>query len=61
MKKINNFIQEKLKVNSKTNIQSTIFEEILEYWGLKYEKKDINFFNGGAFCPGLNRVRAKQR
>ena len=39
MKKINNFIQEKLKVNSKTNIQSTVFEEILEYWGLKYEKK----------------------
>ena len=42
MKKINNFIQEKLTVNSKTNIQSTVFEEILEYWGLKYEKKEIN-------------------
>jgi hypothetical protein len=42
MKKINNFIQEKLKVNSKTNVQSTVFEEILEYWGLKYEKKEIN-------------------
>ena len=42
MKKINNFINEKLKVNSKTNLQSTLLDEILEYWGLYDEDDEIN-------------------
>ena len=54
MKTLNNFIQEKLnrtksslmleklKINSKTNVKSNVFEEILEYWGLDDENKEIN-------------------
>lgn len=42
MEKINNFINEKLKVNSKTNLQSTLLDEILEYWGLYDEDDEIN-------------------
>ena len=42
MKNLNSFIQEKLKINSKTNVQSNILDEILEFWGLDDENKDIN-------------------
>lgn len=42
MKKINNFIQEKLKVNSKTKIKSNVFEEILICWGLDEDDNEIN-------------------
>jgi len=36
------FMLEKLKINSKTNVQSNILDEILEFWGLDDEDKDIN-------------------
>ena len=54
MKNLNSFIEEKLKIgktsfmfeklkiNSKTNVQSNILDEIFEFWGLDDEDKDIN-------------------
>lgn len=42
MKTLNNFILEKLKVNSKTNLQSALLDEILEYWGLHDEEDEID-------------------
>lgn len=40
MKKINNFIQEKLKINSNTKINKyeSLIDKIIEVWGVKYYK-----------------------
>ena len=38
MLSINNFISEKLKVNSKTKINESLVDEIIEMWGVKYYK-----------------------
>ena len=38
MLSINNFISEKLKVNSKTKVNESLVDEIIEMWGVKYYK-----------------------
>lgn len=39
MLSINNFISEKLKINSKTKVNESLVDEIIEMWGVKYYKE----------------------